>query len=549
LEPLISKARILDVPKTERVATLLSKLVSFEPPSRLVSLLQPSLQSALLFIPPSVFARFLFAAVFLPVIPVFFLLGQPNQILLAFGLAGMGLVQSSPLLILYGRVAQRRRAIEAELPFFAMLLFILSHESFANLPDSFRKVEQLGPGVLPAFLLEAQNLGRNLAYDGGPELSTIEKTFAGHPSSRLRDLIHGYLTTLQTGRDVHEFVRGESERLLNVHEDRWRSFSNSLSSITEVSFIFLSIFPMGIQMVAGTFGGGASSLLETTVIALSLAAVGLLLWLDRSQPLSYDSPGPTYALAGLLSAALVVLGLSYMGILRPVLAAIAIFSLSVAYSLGLRGFFGQLKGAEREVAAILHDLAELTRAGVELPHALSRVVEGIERFPSLREPLLTFSRLLSLGHSPVAAQKSVSHPSWMVRIIFALLAVAFETGSGYEQLDRLSLSFAKLSDAKRSMQGALLPFAVLGVSVPLLSAASFWFLGSMQALSPGLPFFSLGGNIRGAAESILACALLTGLLISKAYTLSVRAAVGLPPLLASAFISFLIFPGSSVIGS
>jgi hypothetical protein len=63
----------------------------------------------------------------------------------------------------------------------------------------------------------------------------------------------------------------------------------------------------------------------------------------------------------------------------------------------------------------------------------------------------------------------------------------------------------------------------------------------MQTLNPGFHLFSLGSGSVGAGGSILACALLTGLLVSKAYTQSVRSALGLPPLLASALLSLLIF--------
>ena len=190
---------------------------------------------------------------------------------------------------------------------------------------------------------------------------------------------------------------------------------------------------------------------------------------------------------------------------------------------------------------MLHDLAELTRSGVELPRALQALLEDSGGFNALRAPLATFAIQLSLGKAPVTAQKVISHPSWMVRVSFALLAVAFETGGGFEQLERLSSSFRRITDSKASARASVLPYAALGVAVPALSAASFWFLRSMLALSPGFQLFAVRVGGTGAGGSILACTLLTGLLISKAHSQSIRNASGLPPLLASALISLLLF--------
>jgi len=189
----------------------------------------------------------------------------------------------------------------------------------------------------------------------------------------------------------------------------------------------------------------------------------------------------------------------------------------------------------------LHDLAELTRSGVELPRALPELLEGSGAVIALKGPLSTFAFQLSLGKTPVAAQKVISHPSWLVRISFALLAVAFETGGGFEQLERLSSSFRRVTDSKASAKASVLPYASLGVAVPALSAASFWFLRNMLALSSGFQLFAFHVAGTGAGGSILACTVLTGLLISKALSQSVKNAAGLPPLLASALISLLLF--------
>ncbi len=496
----------------------------------------------MLLVAAPVFARFSVVVAVLAAVGVVAVATTTHGLLLFLALAPLLVLQASPLMVLSYRTQVRRRSVDGELPFATMLLFILSHESFANLPDAFKKIEELGPDVFPAFYAEAQVLGRNLAYSNGPELNTVERTFRSHPSGHLRELIHGYQTALTTGRDVHEFVGDEADRLLSVQEERWRSFAGGLSSMTEVSFIFLAIFPVGIQMVAGTFAGASSSvLLGISTLALSVVAFVLLLWMDGSQPLSRDKTYPAPVLVTLISAFCATLLLYYSGFVNSVEAAGALLGLSALHYVRSRAFFDSLRAGEQEVAGMLHDLAELTRAGVGLPPALSRLLEDSDGIPSLKLSLSMFARLLSFGQAPVAAQMKVTHPSWLVRVSFALLAVSLETGGGFEQLDKLASSFRRVSDSRRSIRSAVLPFAALGVAVPFLSAASFWFLRSMQALSPGFRLFPANGSLEGAGGSILACSVLTGLLVSKAYSQSVRSAVGMLPLLASALLSLLTF--------
>lgn len=457
-------------------------------------------------------------------------------------LLSMAVLALAPVLFPSLRAQARCRSVDGELPFFAMLLFILSHESSVNLVGAFEKAEQLGRGIFPAICEESARLRRNLAYSSQPEQSAIEGTFRFHPSRSIRELVHGYQTALSSGRDVHEFAREEAERLLGVKEEKWRSFSAAISSLTEVSFIFLAIFPVGIQMVAGGFAGGRSStLLALSTFLLTLVALALLVWMDSEQPITRDVSLPTGYLVGLVSACCAPIALYYLGILGVSEAAVALLALSALYVYNSAGFFRTLRAGEEEAAGMLHDLAELTRSGVELPRALPGLLEDPDSVRSLRSPLATFALQLSLGKTPVEAQRTVTHPSWLVRISFALLALAFETGGGFEQLKRLSSSFRRVSDSRASARASVLPYAALGVAVPALSAASFWFLRGMLALSPGFQLFALRITGTGAGGSILACTVLTGFLVSKAYSQSVRNASGLPPLLASALVSLLLF--------
>ena len=495
-----------------------------------------------IFLPTATYARFFVSSIFYPLFPelLLFILLQPP---LSFALVSpLILGQTIPVVIPRLHAWQRRRAVEAELPFVGMLLFVLSHESFPNIIDAFSKIGELGLEVFPGLSREASILERNVTYGGTSEASAIESTFASHPSEQFRSFLHGYLTALLTGKEIHDFAREEAGRFVASLEEKWQGFARLTSSMTEFAFTLLSIFPVGIQMVATTFLNPRSvNLLLLSHILLVGATVGIILLIDGVQPAIHDREYP-FASTALLVAVWSSCSLSmYLGYLTPIESLLPPLSVSLLLVVSSRRHFGLLHAGESEIGLLLHDLAEESRAGASLPVALSRVMEYSARFPSTRDSLRIFSTLLDLGYDPVAAQKRITHGSWLVRVSMSILAVAFQTGGGYELLDRLSVSFRRISDARHSLSVSILPYAVLGVFVPLISGGAVWFLSGIGSLGSFLPNLAAQSQGPGVALSISLTSLLSGLIVTKAYTLSLRNLVVMPPLIAATLVSLLIF--------
>ena len=526
-----------------RIVTAGSRLFpgSLVPPA-VPSFFAPRLQRATLYIPPLAYSRFATALLVYPglaQLTSLVLLPPPLPLL---PVALLALVQLLPFAIVSFMASKRRHGVEAELPFVAMLLYVLSHESFPGLREAFNRIGSLGRDVFPAFTTESQVLDRNLTYSTGPEMSTIEETFDAHPSVVFREFLHGYLRTLASGIDLHDYLRVESERLTSLLEERWRTYSVMVSSVTEIAFIFLAVFPIGMQMIAGALLSGSSSdLLLESVLLLTGVTTAIVLWLDYAQPALHDGGYPLSAVALVCACLGGFLGLYFVHFFGPVEAALSSLAVSSAFVAYSRSFFRDLRSGEREIVWMLHDLAEGARSGTSLPAVLSRLRDNPARYPSLGSSISSFVMALSLGKSPRQAQRGVRHPSWLVRVSFGLLAVSFETGSGYEQLDRLSLSFRRMWDAKRSIQSSVLPFAVLGAAVPVISVASYWFLSNMQGLSLLVPGLSASGGSISIMTSVLASSVLTGFIVSKAYSFSFRSFVGIPPILVAALVSFIFF--------
>ncbi|MDG6898122.1 MAG: type II secretion system F family protein [Nitrososphaerota archaeon] len=526
----------------EKAIGFVSRALPLKPPKAIAVFFQPRLEAGMLYVSPQTFARFVVVSLLLAgvaEVAIVAVASYPVSLLL---LALPLLVQAFPFLLLTTRRWQRRRAVDSELPYMAMLFYILSRRSSSSATAAFGTLVALGPNVLPAFYAEAQRVLRDLTYGSDGDRAGIEKCFVDHPSGQLQEFIHGYSTAVVTGRDVGEFVESESTRFLDNQGERWRTYSSLLSSMTEVAFIFLAVFPIGIQMVAGSaFTLSSSQILAVSALLLSAVTCGLLLWMDANQPLSNDRPYSSRFLAISTVSFLALMLLYQLRLAGSVLVAASVLSITTLGALLARRHYWAVRDGDRVIGAMVHDLAELVRAGVELPAALDVLASEARRFNSVREPLAAFSKLLASGEQPLTAQRSVAHPSWMVRVSFALLSATLETGGGYEQLDKLSLYFRRIADSKAAIRSSVLPFAFLGVIVPAISAASSWLLKSMQPLGPGLSFMHFPADATGVAGSIVAASFLAGLVVSKAYSQSARSMVGLPPLLCSALVSFLFF--------
>lgn len=192
---------------------------------------------------------------------------------------------------------------------------------------------------------------------------------------------------------------------------------------------------------------------------------------------------------------------------------------------------------------MLHDLAEESRAGVSLPDAVSGLGSRASSFPSIGESILTFHQSTRLGLTPVEAQRRVKHPSWLVRLGFAILSIAFETGAGFEHLEELSTTFRRVSDARRGVANSMIPFLLVGAVVPVISVAAITFLAgfAQESVPMGLGSFFSRTSQSSLILSVATVATLSGVLLSKLLTQTVRHQVALPVLMASTLVSLVVF--------
>ncbi len=467
------------------------------------------------------------------------LLPVPKSLLL---IASLAVVQAIPFLVPAAMSHSRRRGVEAELPFFLIALSIFSRASTPSIDDGLRRVAALGDGAFPELRKEAAMVERDLTFVPGPPPSVVEANLGVHPSGKIREFVHGFTTTLTTGKSITEFVEGEALRQVELLEAKWKGFSESVGSLAEVSLMVLALFPVGLDMIAAAIPGvDSSEILILSLGLLSLFSVVLLVLMDSAQPVQHNATPGVLPLAMILVSWSVSTSLYMLGLVPMVVSLAIPLAVSALGFLRTREVFGRIRSGEAEVSRLLHDLAEESKAGVSLPEALGKVSAAGSEFDSIREPLSTFQQSIMLGEGPDEAQRRIVHPSWLVRLSFGMLSVAFATGAGFEQLERLSTFFRRLSDARRNAARSVLPFVMIGVIVPAISVSSMSFLsGFAQGGVPFLPSFTRVSESY-ILVSISAVALLTGLLLSKLFTQTARHSLAVPVLLASTLVSLLAF--------
>jgi hypothetical protein len=507
--------------------------------SRAESRIGSLLAAGSIYLPPMMFSRFFVTLLLYPLAGELFALLLPRpQVFFIEG--AFLLVQVAPFLFLLTLARLRQRSVDAEMPFFMMFMSIFSHSATTKLEDGLTKVAALGDQVLPAFTREARLVQRDLLYVPGLVDSTISTAFVSHPSKRLREFVRTLTVTLASGRSAVDVLDGEVQRQVGLFEAAWKEFGETIGSLAEVSLMVLALFPVGLEMAAASMPGLASDQMLLAAVALLAVFAGLIVFLmDSAQPILHNGTPPAFPIViSVLTWILSTLSFraGFISVETSLLISMMVSALALPAS---RRVYRTITLGEEEVSALLHQLAEESKAGVSLPEALSKA-SSAGSFSSIRAPLAVFERSVMMGCSPEEAQRKVSHPSWLVRISFAMLSVAFVTETGYEKLEQLSTFFRRLSDARRNTTRSLLPFFLVGVSVPAISVTALTLLSNFN--QTGVPFLPSFDDVSKnfILLSISAVSMMTGLILSKLYSLTSRYIIAVPLILAATLVSLLV---------
>ncbi|MEM3191227.1 MAG: type II secretion system F family protein, partial [Candidatus Parvarchaeota archaeon] len=145
-----------------------------------------------------------------------------------------------PAISLSSSASDRKRAVDDELPFFALYMSILS-DAGVSLYDSMKRL--INRNVFRFIERDAVYLRRAVEFLGQDQLSAVDIIARSHPSKSMRDLLYGYSSELRSGGDIAGYFSSRAEQLLRWLEFRFSKYGESVSDLGETMVAIFFILP------------------------------------------------------------------------------------------------------------------------------------------------------------------------------------------------------------------------------------------------------------------------------------------------------------------
>lgn len=419
------------------------------------------------------------------------------------GLAAPLLVFLLPELRLRDRVAARREGVEAELPFFSVVVNVLAG---AGLP-LYSILEGLAASdIFASMRKEALLVKRDVSVFGMNPNDSLERIASVHPSGRFSSFLLGYTSKVRSGGDVNMYLSGESASLLKGLEDDWVRYVSRVGVIGSMMITAFGVVPL-LLMVVGVFSPGFSivGLALFTGVGVPIVTIGLLSLAGRMQPMRQERVRGKAGRSLLVALPAGILGL-VLGT-AWVSAASVLFVFFVSYGMSVRGQISETKGQEEGLSQFLKDLLEYKRQEYDLAKAVLAIKSSGKYAPQ-------FDRLLSR----VAAQLKAGVPldevkvecrSRLGRLAFLLLGQMSRSGGGTVDTVYQVSSFAdRMVSMKRNAAAEMKPYLILSYLSPLLLAFGVAFVGGIitsfsSHVRPGLAGLHIDAVQIGAVPAAL----------------------------------------------
>ncbi|MEM2618729.1 MAG: type II secretion system F family protein, partial [Candidatus Hadarchaeales archaeon] len=369
----------------------------------------------------------------------------------------------------------RRRAQEQELPMFAVYASVLRS---AGIP-LYKALQELvggkGEREFPQFCKDAKKI-RWMEAIG--ELEALEKFGYSTPSPLVKEYILGYTSEVRSGGDEVRYLEGKCADLLRAEEERWRRYSELVSSFGEV-FLSLLIFLPLLSIVACFLSpetAGSYALVSTLIgiPVLTMIGVGTI---RGTQPKTFDMHDsgllPPLLVGGLLGILFLLSGTDLWVGLSLVLAGALL-----AYGLPILLQRRVIEGQERGVVEFARDVTEYVKMGHDLPSAIKRLARE-------RHYTKHFDRLLvhvasQLEQNVPLSDLDIPSRSWLVRVTFFQLgAVARSGGYNPRTLELLTTFMGRIRHLRSTARRGLLLYRGLSLATPLILSVVVGLMGGV----------------------------------------------------------------------
>lgn len=441
--------------------------------------------------------------------------------------------------------SMRRSDVENELPFFMAYISTMVRGGY-SLERVIERASQLR--IFRGIRREAQRIMTRIKMFGEDPLTALEHIALRHPSTKFRDLMLGYTTTLRSGGDVVHYLEIRTRELFEARTSEVKAIMGRLSSYLEVYTIFgviVSVTLFVFFAVSGAISaaqamrspGEIAVSMDTTMpsiynfLALPAMGIAIAFAVHLNQPRTPISYGRAYSLLITLipaSAAVfivtliltggsdVFLGNVDLGIVKSVVvsAALAVLTLSIPPWLVYRGMVKGYRGIIRSTADFLRDLSEVRKTGLAPEKCI--VMLSARDYRTLTPVVTRAAAALSIGASLEEALRRAVRgvKEWFVIASFRFLADSIVVGGGSPEVIDVLARFTQIlseleEETRRRMRTqVILPYfgAVMLATMPIIIMYMLLTMAniSLATAAPLLLVMGLGNIVNSYIMGLIA---------------------------------------------
>ncbi|MEM2528652.1 MAG: type II secretion system F family protein [Ignisphaera sp.] len=435
-----------------------------------------------------------------------------------------------------GILASMRRAeVENELPFFMAYISTMVRGGY-----SFEKViERVAHlKIFRGIRREAQRIMTRIRMFGDDPLTALEYVAIRHPSTRFRDLMLGYTTTLRSGGDVVHYLEIRTRELFESRTNEIKAIMGRLASYLEVYTIFGVIVSVTLFVFFAVSGaitaaqaarspGEIAIAMDITMpslynfLVLPLMGIAIAFAIHLNQPRTPVNYGRAYAtfitFIPISIAAFVValvatggmdllLGVLNLGVVKSVMIslAVAILTLSLPPWLVYRAMVKGYRGIVRATADFLRDLSEVRKTGLAPEKCI--VMLSARDYRMLSPIVTRAAAALSIGFSLEDALRRALRgvKEWFVVASLRFLADSVVVGGGSPEVVDVLARFTQIlseleEETRRRMRTqVILPYfgAVMLATMPIIILYMLLTMANISLATATPLLFVMGiGNI------------------------------------------------------
>jgi len=401
---------------------------------------------------------------------------------------GLGLAYPSMV------ASSRKTMVENELPFFMSYAATMARGG-VSIDKVIERVAELK--IFKAMRDEARRMLSKIRFFGADPITAIDEVVRYHPSTKFRDIMLGYITTLKTGGDTVHYLELRTQELFSQRTREIRELTERLGSFLELYivigvitsitlFVFFAVTGAVSSAAAGT---GASALkmpgmdlsmpMLYNFVVLPMLGMMVLLMAHYSQPRTpIGYPGPYIVLLVTLPMAAIVFIVTlwttggfdlFSGHITLKVVNSATISMTMAaltasippWIVWMKDTRG-MKGLVKSTADFLRDMAEVRKTGLSPEKCFISLSSRDYRnlTPVVKRAAAALSLGMSLERALAKALKGVRE--WFVVAVFRLLADSIVVGGGSpEIMDTLARFTQSLAESEELLRRRLRYYVVL----------------------------------------------------------------------------------------